>query len=216
MLDEQRLTLAVDLHAKSYGLLGWLSAAVETGLIRLEKAHEFMDLHDVAHDWLTVHYLNIPPAHRPAKEHLETFARFFSTYLTTSFDLVKNPKSQIKMWCGCFCPWCSYVAAAPHLQVKKLSKKDKERAERLKVQSLMQLALDHGVTLTENVAVTLAGKDAMREALALVAYGEQLLLRMQGLSDGPAVLALWRQFAWNTSGSPKKGFRLAAFMMLRA
>ena len=34
--------------------------------------------------------------------------------------------------------------------------------------------------------------------------------REKGIAEGPAVLALWRSFAWNEAGSPKDGFRLKA------
>ena len=47
-------------------------------------------------------------------------------------------------------------------------------------------------------------------------YGYDLLQREKGIANGPAVLALWRTFAWNESGSPKRGFRLEAEMIAEA
>jgi hypothetical protein len=42
------------------------------------------------------------------------------------------------------------------------------------------------------------------------------LQREKGIANGPSVLALWRGFAWNESGSPKHGFRLKAKLIADA
>ncbi|TWT34759.1 hypothetical protein [Blastopirellula retiformator] len=47
-------------------------------------------------------------------------------------------------------------------------------------------------------------------------YGLDLLLRVQGYAEGPAVLALWRRFAWTPQGSPRPKFRLSDKMILQA
>ncbi len=48
------------------------------------------------------------------------------------------------------------------------------------------------------------------EDASLLAYADDLVQREKGIANGPAVLALWRGFAWNEAGSPKHGFRLKA------
>ncbi len=56
-----------------------------------------------------------------------------------------------------------------------------------------------------------------RESLALGTYGEQLLRRVAGTDhSGVANLALWRRFAWTSTGAPKRGFVLRASMMVNA
>jgi len=40
------------------------------------------------------------------------------------------------------------------------------------------------------------------------AYGHWLIRRLEGDTDGKAVLALWRQIAWKRTGSPIKDFQL--------
>jgi hypothetical protein len=57
---------------------------------------------------------------------------------------------------------------------------------------------------------------ATMESAALLAYGVEMLSRLQGRTEGPAVLALWRQSAWKPEGSPKKGFRLSADLLVKA
>jgi hypothetical protein len=52
--------------------------------------------------------------------------------------------------------------------------------------------------------------------VATLAYGQQLVERTRGRSEGPAVLALWREIAWEKTGAPKKDFQLEAEDILRA
>ena len=81
---------------------------------------------------------------------------------------------------------------------------------------LRELAMQEGKDLSEGDADERIEKGDLTESLALVAYGRELLRRVEGLSEGTAVLALWRKFAWNEKGSPKKGFDLTAAMILEA
>ncbi len=48
------------------------------------------------------------------------------------------------------------------------------------------------------------------------AWAHELTQRLEGYVTGPAVLALWRMFAWTREGSPKKGFTLRAEDVLAA
>jgi hypothetical protein len=50
----------------------------------------------------------------------------------------------------------------------------------------------------------------------MTAYAAALLRRLEGSTDGPEVLALWRRFAWTRSGSPRKDFVLTADAVLQA
>jgi hypothetical protein len=51
--------------------------------------------------------------------------------------------------------------------------------------------------------------------VTLLTYGHQLIERTHGRSVGPAVLALWREIAWDTT-APKKNFVLEADDIVRA
>ena len=102
MLDLDEVKLAVALQAQSYQLLKWLGTAINRGFIKFDRAHEYLDAADAARDWLEVHFHNLPEAGRPERGTLDAFARFFATYLTTSFDLVAQPKVVLESPCGCF------------------------------------------------------------------------------------------------------------------
>jgi hypothetical protein len=56
----------------------------------------------------------------------------------------------------------------------------------------------------------------LRDASALVAYGYDLLRRIDNVAEGPVSLALWRRFAWTPQGSPKHGFELSAEAIVNA
>jgi hypothetical protein len=77
--------------------------------------------------------------------HVGEYANFFVTYLTTSFDILNNPGTIKRSRCGCFCPLCTYVVNAPHLRIKRVLKRDKERAVILMEYRLNALAKEEGI-----------------------------------------------------------------------
>jgi len=211
MFNQTELTKAIELQKKSFILLKWLESAISQGFVSASAAHSYSSASEAAFEWISRHYSNIPPdcrPERPAREELEPFANMFSSYLLTSFDLVENPGMKRVSKCGCSCPICSYLIAAPHLRAKKLSSSDKKRARKLKLNYLRQLALECEVSFSDEQAKKLADTPELIEPAAMCAYGEQLILRFKGHVEGPAVLALWREFAWTRKGSPKKKFSL--------
>jgi hypothetical protein len=147
MLNRDEIYLAVDLHSRSYKLLRWLSTAISKGFIQFDSAHDYLDQVGAAKEWIQRHFLNLPPSCTPALEHLDPFAQFFATYLTTSFDLVEKPKKRVASTCGCYCPICTYLIAAPQLKAKKLSRRDKARARKLKIAVTQQIAREHSQQL---------------------------------------------------------------------
>src|SRR5690606_5750613 len=154
---------------------------------------------------------------RPAREHIAAFSNLFATYLDSSFDLFEQPRQRLySPDAHCFCPLCSWMIAMPRLQTKKLTRQDKDRARKLTASALRQLALEIDTALEAERAEQLADEPALREPLAFVAYGHDLLRRIAGIAEGPATLALWRRFAWTPQGSPKPGFQLTANAILDA
>jgi hypothetical protein len=214
LADLQRL---VELQHRSYLLLKWMAQAVADGFINFETAHTYSTLPEAAECWLLEHYLNIPDNARPAREELAAFCAFFSTYLTNSFDLISNPgKQRYSPDAHCYCPICSWLVNAPHLKPKKIRSTDKRRARTMRLNTLLNLAAEHRLKAGNvNIDDVLADRQALEDA-SLVAYGYDLLQREKGIANGPAVLALWRTFAWNESGSPKHGFRLKANVIVDA
>ncbi|HEX6283280.1 MAG TPA: hypothetical protein VFZ71_00335 [Pyrinomonadaceae bacterium] len=217
MLNREEIFEAVDLHQRSYNLLIWLSTAISKGFIHFDRAHDYLDEAEAAAGWILGHFNNLPPDCRPEQhEQLKPFAQFFATYLTTSFDLAKNPGTRLESWCGCYCSICAQLMTAPHLKTKKVSRHDKQRARKLKIAVVQHIAGELGTCLDQEQAEKLVDSQANATDVATVAYGHQLIERVHGNSKGPAVLALWREIAWEKTGAPKKEFKLDAEDILRA
>ena len=215
MLNRDEVHRAVNLHRQSYNLLRWLTTAVSKGVIRFDRAHDYLDEAEVAKEWIERHFLNLPPDCRPESEELGPFAKFFATYLTTSFDLVKQPGQRLYSECGCPCPMCSYLVGASHLQPKKVYRRDKARARKIKIAALQQLAFKCGTRLDQQQAEGVIDSPDRAVEVSIIAYGQQLVARTHGFSEGPAVLALWREIAWDKT-APKKNFQLEAEHILSA
>lgn len=127
----------------------------------------------------------------------------------SSFDIVEQPGMRRMSYdCRCYCPMCSYLYRAPHLQAKKVSKRDKQRALGLMADRVQRLAIESGIDATPELSERIAYDENTRCSAAYSAYGHWLIKRLDGLTDGTSILALWREIAWNKSGSPIKKFVL--------
>jgi hypothetical protein len=208
MLPSDRLKLAIEIQARSYRLLKWVAEAVGKGFIPATRAHGYADMPDSAYDWIEEHYLNLPASARPERNQLRPFANFFATYMLSSFDIVEQPGRRRVSPCGCYCSLCAYLVNAPHLRTKKLSKKMKQRALRLMADRVQQLATESAIAVTRELAERIATAEPTRRSAGYSAYGHWLIKRLDGLSDGPSILALWREIAWQRSGSPIGGFEM--------
>ena len=216
-LDSNRIAHAVDMQQRSYKLLQWMAAAVKNGFISFGTAHDYSNLPDAAAGWIAGHYNNIPDNARVSLDDLPEFTAFFSTYLQNSFDLIASPGKQLySPDAHCFCPMCSWLVDAPNLKPKKLTTADKRRANKMRANAVSQLAIDNSVAVSANSISELLDDTNIHSQLSLLAYGHDLLQRLNGIANGPAVLSLWRGFAWNENGSPKPKFQLKADMIMDA
>jgi len=162
------------------------------------------------------HFFNLPSDCRPLADEMEPFSNFFGTYLETSFDLVANPGERYESTCGCDCGFCLRIVRPQHIRAKSLSRVDKERAHRLRIRRLEMLAREEGLPSFE-LCIRESLEDAtIRQQASLSAYGAALLERLKGISSGPAVLSLWRDFAWNPNGSPNRDFKLKTKQIIEA
>lgn len=208
MLPADQLTLAIEIQTRAYKLLRWVTGAIEKGFIPATRAHEYACISESALDWIEEHHLNLPTEARPERVYLVPFANYFATYMETSFDILEQPGKRLVSPCGCYCRFCSYVVNAPHLQPKKLTSRDKKRAGTLMADRVSTLALEEGIDLPQEDAARIAADPVTRRAAAYSTYGFWLIKRTQGISDGTSILALWRELAWRSSGSPIKDFKL--------
>ena len=105
MLNRDRLTLALDIHARSYELLKWIGTAIDDGRIPAGKAARHSGDPTAANDWIDSNYGLIPAEIKPERQHLREFANFFWTYITTSFEVVEHPGILMSPGgCGCLLP----------------------------------------------------------------------------------------------------------------
>lgn len=204
------LERAVRLQREAYALLVWFQGHVDRALFPAHEAHAVMDNSAIAQQWIEANLSSLPVDVAPAITDIPLLAALFASYLTTSFDLVVDPSYRVQTTTGCLCDVCTHLARCSHLQPKRLGPGDKAHAERFKIAVLHELAAEHGIAVnTEQLRNLLKDPDT-RERAALVAYAHQLLLRLAGDPGDPAILVLWREFAWTRNGAPRKGFVLTA------
>jgi hypothetical protein len=211
MFDAPRLEEAFAIHHACFVLWRWTQGAIESGLIKLNTAHDYMTEGEAAADWISEHYDNLPADGRPRTrrgEPLDRFARFFASYLTASYEVSDSPRDRFVSGCGCYCPLCRYVASAPRVKPRRLTPADRKKAEKLRSTFIQELIARERVQPgADRMARIEADVDLSRDA-ALGAYVRLVLRRCDGLPCGPEALALWRQVSRNVDGSPKRGFRL--------
>ncbi|MEM1442409.1 MAG: hypothetical protein AAGF67_08705 [Verrucomicrobiota bacterium] len=206
MFQREELENALDIHRRAYRLLRWVEEAIEKGFISFTCAHDYASASESARDWVEEHYENIPEDCRPSRALLEPFANYFSSYVTTSFEMVEEPEEVLKSDCGCYCSMCTYLGQAPRLQPVKVRTRDKEKAREKCAQRVQVLAGEEGIQVSEEDCKIIAG--TQRRNSAFSAYAQSLFQRMNGTDGGVHVLALWRMIAWKPEGSPIKGFEL--------
>ena len=145
----KRLAKAIAIRDRSYKLLMWISDAIDKGHIQPSRAAHQSGGPNAATEWLRTNYFNIPEELRPPENDIKEFAAFFSTYLTSSFDVTEKPgtKGEGPTPTFCRCELCMRIVNAPHLRAKKLYSRDKRRAVSLMRQCLNELATKNGLDL---------------------------------------------------------------------
>jgi hypothetical protein len=108
------------------------------------------------------------------------------------------------------------LANPRHLKPKSISDADKKRAVKLRVRRMEALAQEDAMPSFEMRIRECLKDESVRIDASLASYGMALLDRLKGISHGPAVLALWRDFAWTPAGSPIHNFKLTSRRILEA
>ncbi|MAQ17466.1 MAG: hypothetical protein CMN30_22060 [Sandaracinus sp.] len=215
LIERAPLHRAVGLQRQSYQLLRWLETALTDGFITPEAVERYADQGASALAWLDEHYLNLPLRARPEREDLPAFARFFTTYLRSTFDLDDDPGD------GGFYGWMLYnrmnfekEPTRQHFRPRKLGRAEREGADDMRRESVRALAKLND--RDETAVARLVARPEMRPATSRLAYAKDLLRRVDGVAQGGATLDLWRAFAWTPEGSPVKGFQLRTDDLLAA
>ncbi len=208
---------ALTLQKKGYALVRYMAGLSDIGAVSRRGTHDAFSDAQVARLWLDEARPMIPDDYLPNDDaDLDAFANLVASYLLTSFELEKpreNQRSVDGAWC---CFMCVRIEQMSGLRPRKLRRSDKKRADMLQEDYLEDLATEIGRVMTPEAVEHVASDASLREPLAMVTYGRELLKRLEGHVEGPAVLALWRRFAWLRTGSPRKGFQLTVEVMLDA
>lgn len=220
MFDRDEIALAVELHRKAYGLLKWIADAVRRGELTFGRAHEYATASESFRDWLFTYTRQVPGRWRPrmnAAREVDMFANLFASYLLTSFELIEEPGLRITTTDACCtCALCLRLVAASHLRLRRISVHERKRARTLKLEYLGRLATECHQPLSDEIARVILDDEETAEAAALATYGDSLIARCNGSPGEPALLALWREFAWTQAGSPRRGFEFQADLVLDA
>lgn len=212
MINEDELNRALKTKDQTYNLVMWLNSAIKKDIINPQKAIEYTTSFNAAKDWIVEHYKNLPIDSRPDSldlNDIESFTHMFLSYFNSSFDIEIDPGQR-------YVPHLLRKEGAfvdnPHIHPKRLYSKDKVNARKLKIAYLQGLATENQFdnTILEN----LVDNSDLKEKIAITTYGLQLIERLKGFDEGLAVLALWREFAWDSNGSPKKKFKLDSKLIL--
>lgn len=214
MFNPPQLRTVLTLHEKSFALLRWVRSSLRTGRLSFAVVHDNTDSATAASEWIRRHLRNLPAGARPPEEQLDVFGRLFVSFLTTSYKL--NPTSvRLTTSCGCYCSYCAFLQASPHLDPRNPSKRDFQTAQELKHIYLGKLASELQVTSPTAAIQQVISSKELAEPVALATWGAELIRRSEFASQGEAVLALWRQFAWKED-KPKSKFKLTADLLLAA
>ncbi len=221
MLHGPTLRRALDLSDRAYELLMYLVDAAREGFVKVETEHRADTFAAGAEAWIREHWARLPHRMRPARHDLSAFAAFFATYLESSFVLDEESEERLYEADGCACPFCSWLVDVAELQTREPTTADKRQARALTravvARALRELAGSHrdavealGEAGREALIDRVAADSQLREELALVAYGHELLERIRHRACGPAALVLWRTFAWSHDGRPRDDVALSA------
>ncbi|WP_146394246.1 hypothetical protein [Allorhodopirellula solitaria] len=155
--DDKRLAKAIATRDQSYKLLMWITNAIDRGHIQPSRGAHHSGGPDAATQWLRSNYYHIPEELRPPKDEVNEFAAFFSTYLTSSFDVIEGggTRGEGPAPMGCRCELCMRIVNAPHLQAKKLYARDKRRANWLMAECVSKLAKRNALDIDDELAMQL-------------------------------------------------------------
>jgi len=208
-MDRESVERAVRIQRTGYRFLKWLESALERGFVEPEAAAGYAAEGAAAREWIERHWANLPPEARPERDEVEDFANYFTTYVDGSFTLDADP-GEVLFSDHCNCPFCSWMVRRKHLRPARTLSGDKKRARTMQGNYVAQLALDLGLECDASLVEALCGRSDLRAAIGLATYAADLQRRMRGFNEGAAALVLWRTFAWDEHGSPKRNFELTA------
>ena len=107
------------------------------------------------------------------------------------------------------------MQAGPNLDPRAAAKKDVQAAVELKRIYIDKLASELGISNLGPVVDKVLGTSDLATDVSMATWGAELLRRSEYASQGQAVLALWRQFAWQ-GNTPRPKFQITANKLITA
>src|SRR5688500_20267991 len=107
MTDPTALAHAIEIQHKSYGLLRWISKAIDDGRLPAQFATRHAEGPESAVEWVRRYHGVFPRDVQVASDDIHAMANFFWTYVYTSFDVVRVPgtRREFETVC-CSCELC--------------------------------------------------------------------------------------------------------------
>jgi hypothetical protein len=215
VLEREQIERALGLSAMGHEFMKWLGDNTRAPGVAFDHLHDAMSVPEAARSWVDRHYDVLPRRCRPEREDLASFANLVGTYLETSFQLVPG-RRRLETDCGCLCRCCAAFADMSSLKTRTLSRHDKADAAKLMWRYAFDRARELGRSPDDSTLDHVVANPALREPLAMAAWARELLRRLDGIAEGPSVLALWRMFAWLPTGSPKPHFKITTDAVIAA
>ena len=216
MFGREELEQAIRRQKMAYDMLLWIVEQIDTGKVSFSVIHDKPSTADVMKEWMNTNYDYLPKYILPKREELEGFSNYFASYLSTSFELLKEPEFRARGSMECYCDLCLQMKSLSHLKRRKTDKFDREEAEQIRAIVVNGLAKEMSVELDFSTCMDIAkSKESLGDS-AYLAYANCLLDRIESSIGGVYILVLWRQIAWNPEGSPINGFVLKTDDILMA
>ncbi len=188
---------------------------IDNNKFSFSRSHHGEEQSEVIFGWIKTYYDYLPKSILPEKTELRGFSNYFTSFLTTSFNLVEVPEiTDIRS--GCYCDICLQFANVSHLKSIAPLKYDRRIAKDKRVEMVLELAHFYKVHLSEKRATEIANSKWTIKQVAYLTYTKALFQRIQFGEGGVYILALWRQFAWNERGAPIRDFNLKVEEVLKA
>lgn len=199
---------ALEIARRAYRWLKWIEGEAGAGRLALLELHDALDDVAVLERLLGIFWTRTPTQARPRDHETARFVRHVASYLSSSLDF-DDERRVVEARSDHFdCLLGVRFKALPHARPKRLRPIDKERADALERAVLVRVANEAGAQVADDRIQRLLEEPQLREARAVCAYIDLLLARQRGEAAGPEVLALWRRFAWTTTGAPRQDFEL--------
>jgi len=216
MLRPDEIAFAVDLQQRAHRLLQWMKEQLDDHDFAVVTPHDGLDDATAALQWVQANWRRLPANCVPRHSAFAPFANLLASFLVTSFTITDEPKPRVAERWACRCALCSRLVPGSHLQPRKVLPEDKRRARALKFDHVGSLAVERGKDLGDAAIDALLDGDELGRTIAMATWAEHLLRRSRGDNEGPAVFALWREFAWKREGSPDPRFELDARALFEA